>query len=419
MAMLQGIGYAAVGPKPSGQVSGTLSGATSQLPSDQTSPAPSGTTTTQTQTDQAATTGDVTGTTATAPPGGDSPGHTTPSPGPPDHASGSVAEVSLAGNDLVDVGETNSQVNDDGSSNGDVTVLAIGGQEIIGAHSDSTGPQSASSNPFGPLCSGSGGAVCLQLLFADTNSSSSATAAHSDATSQVAGVCLGGSGTTPQEACSGAPVTVGVATTSSSIDRDKTTGAESATQTSDLANACVGGANADGVCSGVGADAVHSESSSSVNGNQQAQTTHSSYLANVELGGQSIVVISDPTAITIPPGCPPGTSLLCLFLNQSTENVSTGVAGSRQEAIHISVLAGAVGGQDLVLSHLGVAESFVRFSPPTCCVVHHHPRAHGPRTPPQLAFTGFGMGLPLAVLVFLVGAAMTLLGLERRRLAVA
>jgi hypothetical protein len=57
---------------------------------------------------------------------GDSPWHDTPVPGPPDHASGSILEVALGGQDLIDVGKTNAQANDDGTSQSDVTVLAIG-----------------------------------------------------------------------------------------------------------------------------------------------------------------------------------------------------------------------------------------------------------------------------------------------------
>jgi hypothetical protein len=420
IALLQGFGTASV-PKPGDRVTGTITD-TSPLPSGdtQTDPATSGQTSTNQQAATSGTTDPSADTTTDATKStDDSPGHETPLPGPPDHASGSIAEVALAGQDLVELGSTNAQVNDDGTSQGDVTVLAIGGQEIVGAHSDSEGEQSASFDPFAPLCSGSGGAICLGLLFADTNSTNEPEASHSDASTSLALACVGGSGDNIGAACQSAPVTAGVSTSSSSIDRDKTTGAETATQQTDLANACVGGRTETGTCSAVGIDAVHSESTSSVDGNKQAQTESSSYLADVQIAGQDFVVISDPTAITIPPGCPTGASLLCIFFNQGAMSVSTGQAGSRQEAVHISVLPGVAGGSDVALAHLGIAESFVRWSPPHITIIDRCEAFGICPHPPRLAFTGFGMGMPLAVLVFLILSSTTLITLERRRLAIA
>lgn len=438
LCVLQAGSYASVGPKPGDRVSGTVDNTTSQLPSkDGTSdPATSGTSTDQQTptttggTDTSAET--TTDASTTVKPTDDSPGHDTPEPGPPDHARGAIAEVSLGGNDLVAVGQTNAQINDDGTSQGDVTVLSLGGQEIIGAHSDSEGEESASLDPFAPLCEGTGGAVCLGLLFADTNSSTTATSAHSDASTAVAAVCVGGTNPDPGTTCDG-QVSAGVARSSSTIDRDYGSNSETATQETDLADACVGGENETGTCNGVGASAVHSESTSSVSDNQTGQTESSSYLADVQLGGQDFLVISDPTAITIPPNCPTP-SLICLFLNQGTETVGPGFAGSRQEAIHLGVLTGLVGGSDVLLTHAGVAETFVRQpcppgttlaechpKPPTCetnpdlCPPECPPVCPPRQPPPTLAFTGFELRVALAVTVVLFVMGTSLLAVTRRR----
>src|SRR5918999_4293745 len=64
---------------------------------------------------------------------GDTGAHETADPEPPDHAGGSVADVDVLGEDAVDVASTNAQVEDDGKAKGDVTVLAIGGEEVGGA----------------------------------------------------------------------------------------------------------------------------------------------------------------------------------------------------------------------------------------------------------------------------------------------
>ncbi|MFN2590605.1 MAG: hypothetical protein ABR518_07520 [Actinomycetota bacterium] len=416
--------YASVDPKPGDRVSGTVDATTSQLPSEDsptepTAPEPREETAPSSSTEAGAES--TSGATGAQKADDDSPGHETPDPGPPDHARGAIAEVSLGGNELVAVGQTNAQINDDGTSQGDVTVLSLGGQEVIGAHSDSEGEESATLDPFAPLCEGSGGAVCLGLLFADTNSSTTATTAHSDASTAIAALCLGGTNPDPGTTCDG-QVSASVARSSSTIDRDYPSNSETATQETDLADACVGGENETGACNGVGATAIHSESTSSVSDGQTGQTESSSYLANVQLGGQEFVVISDPTAITLPPNCPTP-SLVCLFLNQGTETVGAGFAGSGQEAVHLGVLTGVVGGADFVLTHAGTAETFVRqpcppgsalreCNPPPSCPTTP---SLCPRKPPALAVTGFDIRMALGVTVVLFVLGTTLVALSRRR----
>jgi hypothetical protein len=63
----------------------------------------------------------------------DSQGHETQDPAPLDHASGGVVDIQVAGEDLVTVGATDARIEDDGEASGDVTLLAIGGSEIVGA----------------------------------------------------------------------------------------------------------------------------------------------------------------------------------------------------------------------------------------------------------------------------------------------
>jgi hypothetical protein len=226
-----------------------------------------------------------------------------------------------------------------------------------------------------------------------------------------------------------------VARSSSNIDRDKSGGSETATQETDLADACVGGENEDGVCQGVGATAIHSESTSTVNGNQ-AQTEESSYLANVQVGGMEFVVISDPTAITLPPGCPQGASLLCVFFNQGTEVASAGTAGSRQEALHVDVLPGVVGGENLSLAHAGIAETRVSaFGGPVCPPEGEDDEDDPDECPPDdededecpgdddcpraapggPAVTGANIRLGLGILGLLFASGTSLVAVSRRR----
>jgi hypothetical protein len=408
MALFQGI--ASAGPGPVDEVHGTVGDRADQLPSGESGSGGS---------QDAETVEEATATQSAelAEPEDDSPGHDTPQPTEPDHASGSIAEVSLVGEDLIEVGQTSAEIDEDGTSQGDVTVLAIGGQEVIGAHSASEGPESDSENPLGPLCEGSGGAVCLELLFADTNSTSSDTAAHSDAQTSLAFVCVGGTNPNPGNRCNG-PVGAGVSNSNSTITRDRTTGGEVAHQETDVADVCLGGeAPITGTCQGLGVTALHSESTSTVDGDQNAETESSSYLAGVELAGQQFLIIADPTALALPPGCPPGASLLCVFLNQSAMTVSTGAAGSRQEALHVSVLAGVAQGADVALAHVGTAETFVQwtepFRPPD-----GGDGGPGPGPDGGLAVTGVSLWTAVVVLALLMALGTAMLGVERRRRAV-
>lgn len=298
----------------------------------------------------------------------DSPGHETQDPVPPDHASGEVAHVALAGEGLVTVNSTRSEVRDDGSSSADVTLLAIGGEEVVGAHSDSGGPTHDESDPLADLCAGSGGQVCVGLLFAEADSTEDEDSSQAEAHGALLFACVSGGGndpTTPECEGSGNAIGVGVATSDSTTTKDKRTGDTEAEQQTDVADICLGGETA-GTCTGVGAEAAHAESkSTATDPNRPGTTERRSYVAGVEAGGQEFLLVEDPEAIAVPPGCPtePG-SIACVFLNQGESFIFTGGAASRQEAIDARV---GVSGEDIVLfGHVATAETFVRNTGPQC-----------------------------------------------------
>lgn len=355
---------------------------------------------------------------AAADPDDDSPGHETQDPPPPDHARGAVAETSLAGNELVTVGKTNAQIEDDGRASGDVVVLAVAGNEIVGAHSDSrTGPEEDEVAPLDALCEESSGGVCLGLLFASTSSSETRRGSSAEADTALAFVCLGGTQTDPDATCDG-PVGAGAATSHSSASRDADGGTATDQETA-LAEACLGPeGEVAGTCSGVGITAARSESHSSASGDR-ARTRRRSVLLGVEIAGEEQVTLTEPTAVSIPPGCPedPG-SLLCLFLNQGEEFVDAGFAASRQEALHIDVLTGgSVPGSTLVLGHVGTAETrahALRVAGDEGIAVEVAGESARP-SGGLLAFTGFGalQGVALAFLLTIGGAAAV--AWDRRR----
>jgi hypothetical protein len=373
---------------------------------------------------------------------GDTGAHETENPAPPDHASGAVADVDLVGEDLVEVGSTRSQISDDGRASGDVTVLAIGGEEIVGAHSDSrSGPRDDDVAPFDQLCEGSGGDVCLGLLFASTSSRENAESSSARSQAALAFACLGGEQTSSRQACEG-PVGAGVSTSDSRIQRDHGSGRTRARQTTSLADACVGPeGEVGGTCSGVGVELMTSESrSDSGDGTGPGSSQRKSWLAKVDVEGNPAVSITEPGALEVPPGCPAGRSLVCLYVNQGETFVFTGGGGSRQEVVHITALRKAVDGADLVLGHLGSAETLARniaapgaegpFGPPDGGPGPPNPLAGGlpgPESEPanpapgdELAFTG-GLNVAglVAVALVLLAGGLQLLAWDRRRTAAA
>jgi hypothetical protein len=355
--------------------------------------------------------------------------HETSDPQEPDHASGAVVSVDIAGDDAVDVGSTDAQVEDDGRSSGDVTVLAIGGNEIVGAHSDSqSGPENDSVAPFDALCEGSGGGVCIGLLFADTTSTESEGSSSAESDAALAFACIGGDQTDSDATCDG-EVGAGAATSNSEVTQDNETGDTTADQKTAVADACVGGEDAAGVCSGVGAEVMSAESHSEAPSEDGPGTTSSSSCtADLQIGGSANCLIEDSEALELPPGCPAGQSLLCLYVNQGEAFVFTGGAGSHQEAVHVSVLGGAIEGSDLVTAHFSDAETLATNAGPA-----DEPdvasggagtpggpdvSAGGAGLPPELAFTGLQPLALLAVVLLLAGAGAAMLGLDRRRATV-
>jgi hypothetical protein len=320
----------------------------------------------------------------------DSGSHETSNPGEPDHASGSVVDVDIAGEDAIDVGSTNAQVENDGRASGDVTVLAIGGNEIVGAHSDSeAGPENDAVAPFDAVCEGSDGAICVGLLFADTTSTQSGGSSSAESDAALAFACLGGDDPDSDATCD-APIAAGVATSNSEVSQTED-GATTASQQTAVADVCLGGNEAEtGACAGLGAEILSAESQSEASSpDGEGSTSSSSCTADVQVGGQGNCLVEDPQALEIPPGCPAGESVACLYLNQGEAFVFTGGAGSGQEAIHISALPGAVDGSDLVTAHVATAETLATDTGPDVAS-----GGTGPDGPPPPVVAAGGAGLP-------------------------
>ena len=263
----------------------------------------------------------------------DSPGYETPDPVAPDHASSEGLSAGIADNDVASVGTTDSEIRDDHSSSADASALALGGTEVLGAHSDSGGTEEQSvGDPLSPVCESSNGALCATLLYAEAESHEGETTSDASARSGVAFACVGGTDTTG-ETCSG-PVGVGVLQSYSEIFRDGS-GHTEASSGSSVADVCVAPVPLTGTCT-VGAAAVSSEGQSDSRGTASKESN----VIGLELGGP-LGDFTEPTAIALPPGCT-SPSIACVFLNQGETYLGNGLAGHAVQALNVSALDGTI-----------------------------------------------------------------------------
>ena len=113
--------------------------------------------------------------------------------GPNPHGQGTVLAITLAGKEAVVVGRSRGEQRPDGTYHGHTTTLGLFGNDVIG--NDTTSGQTAKGpiapiqeGVLDPICKGSGGNVCLDLLRADSATTDSGSTNHT----RIAGVVLGG-----------------------------------------------------------------------------------------------------------------------------------------------------------------------------------------------------------------------------------
>lgn len=267
----------------------------------------------------------------------DSPGHETPDPKAPDHGSATVTHAAVGGNDVADLGQNTATTRHDDSTKADSTILALGGQEILGTHADSRkNGESHFGDPLKPVCDNSGGAICLQVLYADAIAKDNGSTSHSLSRSGIANACIGGDSTDSNATCDG-PVALGVGRSSAESQRNQRTGRTTASSRSDLANVCLSQPGGTGGCA-LGADAAHSQGQAD-SGGAKPSASRSSSLLGLTAGGKKQGSYETPTAIAIQPGCA-SPSLLCAYLNQGETYLGKQLAGTAQDSLVAGVLPG-------------------------------------------------------------------------------
>lgn len=264
-------------------------------------------------------------------------GNETENPRSSDHGSAKVVNSTIAGQKVAETGSNDATVDDDDSTKADSTLLALGGEEILGTHADSNGEnESHFGDPLAPLCEGSEGAACLTVLYAHAFATNDGSTSHSQSRSGIANACLGGSSTDTNAPCTG-PVHAGSATSEGRADRNQGSGRTTASSFSNVVELCLQPEAVTGACA-VGADVLHSEGQSD-SGGSQASASRSSYLLGANAAGQELGPISDPTDLSLQPACA-DPSLACNFLNQGETYVGGSNAGHAQDALKATVLPG-------------------------------------------------------------------------------
>lgn len=261
----------------------------------------------------------------------DSPGHETANPQAPDHGSSGLVHGDLADQDLAEVGSGRSGVNDDDSTTADSTLLAVGGQEIIGSHASSDGTrQSESPVPTIPVCEQSQGAACLDLLYSQSSATDDGASSDSSTSNGIANLCLGG--TDPTGSTCNAPAQVGLAGSDSRAHRNQGTGRTTASSASGLAAVCLQRDPVLGTCT-VSADLVSADGTADSDGS----VSRHSEIAGLDVAGNPAGLPTEPFEVSVPPDCA-SPSVVCIFGNQGETYLGDRLTGTAQTALDVSSL---------------------------------------------------------------------------------
>jgi LPXTG-motif cell wall-anchored protein len=270
-------------------------------------------------------------------------------------AKAEAAKVGVGGQDVADVARSEAATKGDDSAQSDATLLAIGGQEVMGAHASSNGEEeSHAGNPFAQICEASGGQLCLAFLFADAWADETDDSSDSLAQTGVLDACLAGDSTDRRADCNG-QLSAKVLASKAQTHRDKSNGQTRSDAESAAADVCAAPGE-DGTC-GLGAEVLKAKSSSSSDGQASGEST----VVGLEVGGQEVITLKDPTNVDIQPECAEP-SALCVAANKGESSVGDGIASQSQDALDAGVLPDTAGG-DLGLSRTETVASAGEVAP--------------------------------------------------------
>ncbi|MGH2739726.1 MAG: FGLLP motif-containing membrane protein [Actinomycetota bacterium] len=252
-----------------------------------------------------------------------------------DGACATALRIGSGDTEAVAFGRTCARTQDDGAAQGDAVALSIFGNDIGSAASDSReGPDAERSDTLAPICEGTGGQLCLQILYAESSSSEEGTGSSAESHAALLFLCLGGSNPAPKADCDGvAQVGVGESHSQTSTSGGVTT-SDSESQVLDI---CLGGEDpATGFCSGLGIGIGQTEShSEATTPGGVGTSSRSSVPLSLEAQGEDQLGFSDPAGVFPEPVCP---TVICFFVNQGESFEYGGGSAGRQDSFAISIL---------------------------------------------------------------------------------
>jgi LPXTG-motif cell wall-anchored protein len=282
-------------------------------------------------------------------------------------AKSQVVEVDLGGEDVVDLGRSEASIDDSDRSRGNATLLALGGQEIIGTQADSDGEgETHAGDPLAALCDGSEGQLCLRVLFADAYADETADRSEASSQTGVANVCLGGDSSDQRAECTG-PVGAKVAASKAQTERGKSDGRTSGRSESAVVDVCVGPEN--DTCA-VGAEVLKAESEASSDGTTHGEST----VAGLELGNEEVLSLDEQGELEIQPDCAEP-SVVCAVANEGEAVVTEGAVRQTQDALNAGILP------DTLDVDLGISRTEVTVRAGEPAAAGQSPSAGGPGTP--------------------------------------
>ncbi|HVF53914.1 MAG TPA: hypothetical protein VNC78_09980 [Actinomycetota bacterium] len=262
-----------------------------------------------------------------------------PSSGSSASASGHTVDADLLDGDLAVISGSEASSGSDGCS-AHATVLSLLGGELMGADAQCS-PGGTVTQEVGLLtetCEASGGVVCMALLYGRAATSDDASSRSSSSDTSIATACVGGETMHPMDGCQG-PVLARIANTHSDANYDKTDGSAEASESSMLAEVCLGGEDpATGKCTGLGINLLSSEAGAEASRSGSSQSS-SSYILRIEAMGEDQATVGED-ALDLPPSCYADPTL-CAALNQTTNEALPGGGSVNQEGVS-AVLDGVI-----------------------------------------------------------------------------
>jgi hypothetical protein len=350
----------------------------------------------------------------------DTGGHETPDPGGKDHASATAWQMTSTGDDggqeeFITIGQTHSEMDEDGANRSKATGLSIMGTEIVGASSQARNGDGSGAATTDAFCFIEG-VLCPGVVFATTENHDGPNESSAESQAGLVSMCIfdGGGGIVVLVDSRTCALQVEAITSYSLVTQDKDTGEGEAYSESTpllicaydepLTNSASLTAEEEPIfCAG-----AFSASASETNGASDEGDTFRFSLFFIETEEEFEAFDDNETFWADLDGaeagdgeCPEGITFgYCAHFNQGESFEFPGGAGSRQEAMHaVGFSEGEVFGN----FHFGVAETLVRMAEPPPGEL----RVRGPLG--GLAVTGAGVAslLGVAAALLLAGVLST------------